>query len=86
MLEHFPFVDQVILFGSRAQGDAEPRSDIYVAVNCPMATKTEWISLCDNIQENLNTLLLIDLVWYGKASDELIKNIDREGRTLYERP
>jgi hypothetical protein len=51
-----------------------------------MATKTEWISLCDNIQENLNTLLLIDLVWYGKASDELKKNIDREGRTLYERP
>ena len=45
----FPTVDQVILFGSRARGDAKPRSDIDLAVACPKASAKDWLTILGRI-------------------------------------
>jgi predicted nucleotidyltransferase len=79
-----PKIEKIILFGSRARGDAAPRSDIDVAVSCPRASEREWLDLCDAI-EDVPTLLPVDLVRLETADGRLRQRILREGRTLYER-
>ena len=54
-------VDAIYLFGSRARGDNRERSDIDIAVFCPRATKKDWLSIL-NIVENADTLLMIDCI------------------------
>lgn len=77
-------VQKVILFGSRARGDADERSDIDIAVACPDIDKRAWLQLVDDISE-INTLLKIDLVNYTECDSALKNNIDHEGVALYER-
>ena len=60
-LSAFPEVERVILFGSRARGDAAPRADIDVAVECPTAHIRRWFEIAE-AAENAPTLLKIDLV------------------------
>lgn len=79
-----PSVWRVILFGSRARGDARPRSDVDLAVEAPGASAAEWQRLAD-IVEDADTLLSIDLVRLEEAPEELHRRILAEGRTLYER-
>lgn len=83
-LSRFPSVEKIILYGSRARGDAEERSDIDIAVVCPTATKREWFDI-EDVVDNARTLLSIDLVRLDTASEELRKNVLREGKILYER-
>ncbi len=79
-----PSVLRVILFGSRARGDAEPRSDVDLAVEAPGLSEREWLRLLDMV-EAADTLLLIDLVRLEDAPEELRARIASEGRTLHER-
>jgi predicted nucleotidyltransferase len=79
-----PKIERILLFGSRAQGGAQPRSDIDLAVSCPQATQREWLDLCDAV-ETAPTLLRIDLVRLETAGAALRDRILREGRILYER-
>lgn len=79
----YPIVEKIYLFGSRARGDHEARSDVDIAVVCPQATPLEWLRLCDTVDE-LETLLEIDLVNYDEASAELKQKIDQEGKLIYE--
>ena len=79
-----PRVERIILYGSRARADAQPRSDIDVAVSCPHASEREWLDICEAI-EAVSTLLSIDLIRLETASDSLRERVLREGRTLYER-
>lgn len=79
----FPEVKQVILFGSRARGDAEPRSDIDIAVSCPSVTPARWNVIEEEVQE-AETLLKIDLVRLEEASPPLRQEILKTGRVLYE--
>ena len=85
-LERRPFVEEVVLFGSRAVGDAGPRSDIDLAVRCPAASARDWFGLVDAVEEEGETLLEIDLVRLDEAPAELVRQIREEGITLYERP
>lgn len=82
-IQTFPNVKQIILFGSRARGDNEERSDIDLAINCPQATKEEWTKIW-SLVDDAPTLLHIDLVRMDKASDTLLTNIQREGTILYD--
>lgn len=79
-----PLVEAIILYGSRARGDAGPRSDIDVAVSCPRASEREWLDICATV-EKVPTLLGIDVIRLDKAPDSLRERVLREGRILYER-
>lgn len=78
-----PQVTKVILFGSRARGDSDERSDIDLAVATSamdIREKTRLTYLCDE----LDTLLPIDLIWLDEASQPLKDQIKRDGVILYE--
>lgn len=79
-----PTVRRVILFGSRARGDAQPRADVDLAVEAPGASARDWLRLAD-MAEDADTLLSIDLVRLDEAPEELRSRILAEGRTLHER-
>jgi predicted nucleotidyltransferase len=76
---------RVILFGSRAVGDAEPRSDFDIAVDAPDLDQGTWTRFVLDTQETLPTLAKVDLVRYDSASPELRASIDKDGVPLYER-
>lgn len=83
-LKVFPEVERIVLFGSRARGDATSRADIDLAVACPAADPARWSDIVE-AAENAPTLLQIDLVRIENAPPELLRQIAREGRVLYER-
>ncbi len=76
-------VEKIILFGSRARGDAEEKSDIDIAIICPSITDREWIDLCENIEKS-HTLLEINVIKFASAGKELQNKILQEGKILYE--
>lgn len=81
-----PFVERVILFGSRARGDHRPRSDIDLAVSCPGATPQQWFQVVDIVDE-ADTLLEIDCVRLDEMApaDRLRQRIEQEGIVLFDR-
>jgi len=80
----FPGVERILLFGSRAKGDAGARSDIDIAVACPDADTRTWLDIC-RVAEEAETLLKIDLVRLEDTDQEFRRRIEREGKVLYER-
>jgi predicted nucleotidyltransferase len=80
-----PEVKRVILFGSRARGDAEERSDIDLAIEAPRASVRQWLDIC-HLLEEADTLLQIDVVRWEEASAILKERILAEGKVLYEQP
>lgn len=80
----FREVDRIVLFGSRARGDAGARADIDLAVACPRADSRSWSEFVEAAEDS-PTLLHIDLVRFETAPLHLREQIVREGRVLYER-
>lgn len=78
-------VKRVILFGSRARGDYEERSDIDLAVDAPDMNVLDWDSLCDYMQEHSATLLPVELLWFQHVTTSLRDSIEAEGVILFER-
>ena len=72
---------RVVLFGSRARGTAQPKSDIDIAVEgC-----SDFGSFCDDVQNRLWSLLSVDIVNLDECgTPALIEGIRRDGRLLYE--
>ena len=73
-------VEKIILFGSRARGDNTERSDIDIAVRGGDFDGFYW-----DIKEQVHSLLSFDVVDLNSASDELKKEIERSGVTIYEK-
>ena len=71
---------QIILYGSRARGDAKERSDWDFAIKSPFSN-SEFIL---NVTDNSPTLCGVDIIDYQNASSELKANIDKEGVIVYE--
>jgi predicted nucleotidyltransferase len=86
-LQVLPFVDALILYGSRARGDHRERSDIDLAVLAPRASDKQWREVLE-IVDNADTLLTIDCVRLDAlpVNDPLRVNIEREGVSLSRRP
>lgn len=80
-------ISKIVIFGSRARGDNNPKSDIDVAIYpmTPMAAfenKGHFISEVDDLE----TLLKIDIIFVNNDTDEkLITNIQKGGVVIYER-
>lgn len=72
-IKQLPFVNQVLLFGSRARGTNQSRSDIDLAIICPKATEQDWFKILD-IVDQADTLLAIDCVRFDTIVDEEFKN------------
>lgn len=74
-------VRKVILFGSRARGTHTERSDIDIAVSGGDFDSFYW-----EIKENVYSLLTFDIVNLDSGvSEELKKEIERDGVTIYEK-
>ena len=74
-------IRKVILFGSRARGNNGERSDIDLA-----ATGGNVMGFCDDLEEKAWTLLSFDVVNLDRGiTDELRKEIDRDGVVIYEK-
>lgn len=73
-------IRRVILFGSRAKGTHTERSDIDLAVSGGDFDGFYW-----DIMENTHSLLSFDLINLdSQVSDELKKEIERDGILIYE--
>ena len=77
-------VQKAILFGSRARGDADDRSDIDLAVEAPRIGQREWLDLSFRLEET-DTLLPVNVIRLEEASMEFRSRILAEGKILYER-
>ena len=74
-------IARVILFGSRARGDARERSDIDLAV---LGGDADRFSL--DVDEETSTLLSFDIVNLDRpVQPELLESIGREGVVIYEK-
>ncbi|MBP6892092.1 nucleotidyltransferase domain-containing protein [Candidatus Babeliales bacterium] len=80
-IKTLPFVQKVILFGSRARGTNQLKSDIDLAIVCPQATPSQWHEILEII-EQADTLLVIDCVQLDKASHEFKQRILKDGIEL----
>ena len=83
-LAETPEIERVVLFGSRARADHDPRSDIDLAIECPTASRELWQHIRDKI-EATRTLLFIDVVRLDTAPDSFRAKVNEEGVVLYER-
>jgi len=83
-LKCLSFVDEIWLFGSRARGDNQDRSDIDIAIICSQTTDTNWLKV-NNIVENADTLLKIDCVKLdrNKLSTAFYNNILKDKKLIY---
>lgn len=77
-------IEKIILFGSRARGDHKPTSDIDLAIFPLPEFDCRGRVISD--LEDLNTLLKIDTTFINESIDaKLLKNIEKEGVSLYDR-
>jgi uncharacterized protein len=79
----FPFVQEVRVFGSRANDFAGWSSDLDLAIFSPEATPSEWADLCDALR-NTPIIYELDIVRSDEVGNERLKaKIAREGITIY---
>ena len=74
-------VTKVILFGSRARGTNTERSDIDIAVYGGDFDNFYW-----DVKEKIHSLLMFDIIQADSSiSEELKKEIEKDGVTIYEK-
>lgn len=92
-LHHYPFfeqladldfVDAIYLYGSRARGDFQVRSDIDLAIASSQLLPHQWQHILDIIDE-APTLLNIDIIHYESCPKTLKENIDQDKCCVYKR-
>jgi predicted nucleotidyltransferase len=85
-LKKLSFIDRIMIYGSRARGDNDPRSDLDLAIECPDASEKDWLKVKDII-ENADTLLKIDCVRLDDLSEtnKLRINILKDAKLIYTR-
>lgn len=85
VFRHFPNIDRVLIFGSRAKGVYSEGSDIDLAVIGEGLTFNQLMDINIRI-EDLGLLYKVDVVDYSKnAGTPIGQHIDRVGKLFYER-
>jgi len=77
-----PDVEAVILFGSRARGDHDERSDIDIAIRAPRMTRYGWAHLRDRTAM-ARSLFWISLVHFDRNPPALVARILQTGTLIY---
>lgn len=81
----FPGIESAALFGSRARGDFNERSDYDVAVYGKL-NDSDKARLRISCTEDLPTLHKIDLIFMEQVTDEkFIQNVKKEGIIFYDK-
>ncbi len=77
-------IEEIWLFGSRARGDSQDRSDIDLAILSPRATDKDW-AIIMAIIDDADTLLKIDCIRLDKEkiSAELYGHIIKDKKVIY---
>ena len=75
---------RIVLFGSRARGDAAERADYDIAIDDENMTSVQLAQMRADMDE-LPTLLSIDIVWMNRANAVLRERILSEGKIIYEK-
>lgn len=70
---------KIYLFGSRAKGTHNPGSDIDIAVDDKTPIAWSTLGLIKEDIENSNIILFVDIVDINSVSDELKKQIMKDG-------
>lgn len=84
-LKNIACIEEIWLYGSRARGDNQDRSDIDIAILTLECTNNDWQKI-QEIINNADTLLKIDVVKYDQALNETFKaNILRDKRVIYKK-
>ena len=76
-------IEKIVLFGSRARGDNQPKSDIDLAVyGCK-----DYQKFVEELNEELWSLLQLDIINMDDTniSEVLIKEIERDGVDLHDK-
>lgn len=83
-LELLPFIDIIILFGSRTRGGAKAQVDIDLAIVCPDASWNDWLLVLEII-DNADTLLKIDCIRFDSLhqSSPIRQKIETKGVIAY---
>lgn len=81
---------RIVLFGSRARGDARENSDFDIAVFLSDQDNAffNWAKFIEEFKNQPITLFTVDWILASSASEcsaELLKKIQNEGITVYER-
>lgn len=74
---------RVVLYGSRARGDASPVSDFDIAF-VGVADRQAWLEYVVEMDDAAPCIYGLDLVRYEEVGDALRASIDQEGVSIYE--
>lgn len=76
------YIEKVVLFGSRARGDNDLKSDIDLAIY----SKDLLIDFIEDIEMNTKTLLEYDFSDMNSVKDEFfIEQVKKDGIVIYEK-
>lgn len=78
----FDFIDKVVIFGSRAKHNANPKSDIDLCIYSLEMTSKEFTKLKLELDE-LPILFKMDIVHFENLNYELKDNILRDGKLFF---
>ena len=82
MSKKYDGIKKVVLFGSRARGDNELKSDIDLGIYCD----SDLLLFIEEIENNTHTLLEFDFSDMNNIRDEFfIEQVEKEGILLYEK-
>ena len=83
VVQQFPVVEQVILFGSRAKGNYKSGSDIDLAIKGSDIDYETSVKLAEILNEETLLPYFFDVVHYDLLTEpRLIEHIDRVGQLL----
>ncbi len=80
-LSAYEQVKWVKLFGSRARGDNEKRSDYDIAIDFDHTGEKNWLDIEEDLQEA--TLLPMDIIDYRTVKGDVKKHIDVQGKIIF---
>lgn len=84
LIERVPEVEQIILFGSRAVGDHDERSDFDIAISAPGLSKLDLARLRHEVA-HAETLYKISVTPLETMPKKLATRVLSQGIIIYER-
>lgn len=83
ILIRYPEIDKVLIYGSRAKGNAKPSSDFDLAVFAPNLDDLNFSKLWNEIS-NLDLIFKFDILHWDNLENEKLKHkILSEGKSFY---